>query len=171
MITNQMTFKIDNYNDTCNFRVEGYIDANNIYQMLNEFLRSCNGCFDKDSSFEDFCNKVVNLSESGLGRCDVYKDDNPSDDQVDTLVKAVLLEDDINLFLKDLRETQFYKEIIESLYIDYKDNRDIYFSAKRKYTSLEESEVTALEKRHGVGLCNIAILDREARQRIKMIME
>ncbi len=67
----QLTFKVEDYSSDNNFCIEGYIDANDICELLHELLVEFRNIYEPNLSSEDFISKVAGCSGKRFGATDV----------------------------------------------------------------------------------------------------
>lgn len=72
----QLNFHIDNFpRGEEKYVIQGYIDANNPYEVLNQLLVECGKIYEPDLSPEVFCKKVAEYSKGRFGATEVQKKD------------------------------------------------------------------------------------------------
>ncbi len=64
MRRNQLSFKIESFAESGNNKVEGYIDANSIEEVLHEMVSVCHKLYASDVSFDKFILKIVSFDEN-----------------------------------------------------------------------------------------------------------
>ena len=75
----QMLFRIENFGEMAangeRQVISGYIDANNILEVLREEIDELREIYDKEVSFADFCQMIEKYDERRFGRTDVRPSD------------------------------------------------------------------------------------------------
>ncbi len=72
MRKNQLSFSLETFGDQTpnkkrNFKLHGYIDANNLEEVLNEQLKEIHKLFRPDMSFENFVEKIKDFNGQRFG--------------------------------------------------------------------------------------------------------
>lgn len=71
MRRNQLSFRIENFDEEGNRDIRGYIDANSMKEVLHEMLIECHKLYYSEMSFEDFCKQVQTYDEQRFGVTEV----------------------------------------------------------------------------------------------------
>lgn len=67
MRRNQFSFRVENFTKEGNRKIQGYIDANSMHEVLHELLVECHKLYGKEMSFDEFCNQVQTFDEQRFG--------------------------------------------------------------------------------------------------------
>ena len=75
----QLSFKIDNFAEMApngeHQVIKGYIDGNNIYEVLKEEIEALRGVYAKEISFAEFCQQIENFDGARFGATEVEAED------------------------------------------------------------------------------------------------
>ncbi len=72
MRRNQLSFSIENFDKQGNTKVHGYIDANNMAEVLHDMLLACRDIYAPEMPAQDFFKSVTDFSEPRFGRTNIY---------------------------------------------------------------------------------------------------
>ena len=68
-----------------------------------------------------------------------------------------MLTDNQIKFIEEIKATNFYKKIVDKLYISNEEDT-IYYSSKVDYSSSDEYELTFIKRKYQILFCDIVIL-------------
>ena len=75
----QLSFTIESFHELADNGerqvVKGYIDANNVYEVLKEEIEALREIYDKNSSFEEFCHRIQSYDKPRFGCTEIDKKD------------------------------------------------------------------------------------------------